>query len=370
MGKKEDTTKAGTAPVSPAKVKVEAISQIAVAVEDIEKTAWDYWDDLGIGPWTVVNWEEPLVYDRFYRGKRATGAHEKIALTQLGGVDGKPGCEFELVTPGKEPSIYRDFLDQRGGAGIHHIQFLVDSVDEVYAVNEAMAKFGFETIQHAKFGPKDNPGAFSYIDATESLGAIWEPVYMGGGAPGEHLIIPSDSKAVSNAKIKVPFISQVGIVVRDVEEACWNYWNLLGIGPWTVYDWEYPLVYDRKYHGKFKWARDKVALTQLGNVEFEVMAQVQGPSGYKEWMDKWGTSINHIQYLVDSVDAVYEHGRILEAQGFPPIGSGTFGKPAAAGAYLYADCNKKLGAIWEPVVNPGDGWLDGLSVSRTIPPIA
>ena len=355
---------------SHAKVQVKEITQIAIAVSDIRKTAADYWNILGVGPWSVFNWSAPEVTERHYHGKSAPGAHEWIALTDLKGKDdsGKDrGCQFELVQPGKEPSMYADFLKERKSNGINHVQFQVNSIEEVNKVEEAMAEFGFQVLQNGKFGPKDNMGMFSYIDTQEPLGGIWEVVYSGGGVAEQPLMIPSNPNPVSKAKMHVPFISQLGVVVRDVEEACWNYWNLLGIGPWTVIDWEYPLVYDRRYHGNLRWARDKIALCMLGGVEFELVAWYQGPSGYKDWLDKYGPSLNHIQFLVPSVDAVYASGAEFEKEGFPALGSGTFGNPAAAGAYLYSDCNKKLGAIWESVKNGGATALDGLSVPRTIP---
>ena len=366
---------AGTG-LSPAKIQVKEISQIAIAVNDIKKTAADYWNLLGVGPWSVFDWSAPEVFDRYYRGKKAA-ADEWIALTDLKGPgpSGEPrGCQFELVAPGKQPSIYKDFLVQRGMNGIHHVQFPVNSIDEVYAVHDAMAEFGFQSIENGKFGGKNaaDPGMFSYIDLTEPLGAIWEPVYGGGGVAEKPMMIPSTNNPVPNGKVieKIPFISQLGVVVRDVEEACWNYWNLLGIGPWTVIDWEYPLVYDRKFHGKLHWARDKIALCMLGGVEFEVVAWYQGPSGYKEAYDKYGMHINHIQYLVPSWQDVYVDGDKFEKAGFPPIGSGTFGNAGSEGAYLYADCNKKLGTIWEPVKNGGANAINGNNAPRTIPPNA
>jgi len=49
-------------------------------------------------------------------------------------------------------------------------------------------------------------------------------------------------------------------VVKDVQATVENYWNILGIGPWEIYLWAAPLVYNRKYHDKPTWAREKIAL--------------------------------------------------------------------------------------------------------------
>ncbi|MDP7415301.1 MAG: hypothetical protein QF906_00380, partial [Dehalococcoidales bacterium] len=61
----------------------------------------------------------------------------------------------------------------------------------------------------------------------------------------------------SPANVKVARINQIGMVVRDLEQVALDFWNLLGIGPWEIYDWEPPFIYDRKYHGKPAGARER-----------------------------------------------------------------------------------------------------------------
>ncbi len=57
----------------------------------------------------------------------------------------------------------------------------------------------------------------------------------------------------SPAKVKVPTIRQVAIVCKDLQIVAKNYWDILGIGPWTIHEWEAPMVYDRTYHGRPAW---------------------------------------------------------------------------------------------------------------------
>ena len=163
---------------SPAKVKCKGINQIAIVVENLELVAKNYWDILGIGPWAIFDWEAPLVYDRKYHGK-AAWAREKIALVQVGDV------QLELVQPVDGPSIYRDWLDEHG-EGIHHMNFLVDDVDEAA---EILVKEGFPSLQSGKFGPKDQRGAYNYLDI-KPLRAIWEPVHMGEEIGAEPVMFP------------------------------------------------------------------------------------------------------------------------------------------------------------------------------------
>jgi hypothetical protein len=150
-------------------------------------------------------------------------------------------------------------------------------------------------------------------------------------------------------------------VVKDLKTVMENYWNILGIGPWDVIHWEAPLVYDRKYHGEPAWAREIIALTQVGGVQLELCQPVEGNSVYLDSLAEHGEGLHHLNFLVDDVD---ETASILAEQGFPSIQSGRFGLPKSKAAYNYIDTKprlpkskaaynyidtKPLRTIWEPV---------------------
>jgi hypothetical protein len=81
--------------------------------------------------------------------------------------------QLELVQPVEGPSIYRDWLD-RHGEGLHHLNFLVDDVDETA---RTLARQGFPSLQSGRFGPTEQKGAYNYIDI-RPLRTIWEPVHV------------------------------------------------------------------------------------------------------------------------------------------------------------------------------------------------
>jgi hypothetical protein len=149
----------------------------------------------------------------------------------------------------------------------------------------------------------------------------------------------------SIAKVKCKGINQIAIVVKDLELVAENYWKILGIGPWAIFKWEAPLVYDRKYHGQAVWAREKIALTQVGNMQLELVQPVEGPSIYRDWLEEHGEGLHHMNFLVDDVD---EAAEVLAIEGFTSIQSGRFEPREQKGAYNYIDI-KPLRAIWEPV---------------------
>ncbi len=152
----------------------------------------------------------------------------------------------------------------------------------------------------------------------------------------------------SPAKVKVKGIEQVAIVVKDIERVVENYWNILGIGPWTIHPWEAPTVYERRYYGKPTWAREKIALAQVGAVQMELVQPVEGDSIYQDWLDEHGEGLHHVNFLVDDVDDLSKTAEILAEEGFPTMQSGRFGPPESRGGFNYID-TKPLRAIWEPI---------------------
>jgi len=144
----------------------------------------------------------------------------------------------------------------------------------------------------------------------------------------------------SPAKVKVTSINQVALVVKDLQKVMENYWDILGIGPWDVYSWEAPLVCDRKYHGGPAWAKEKIAITRVGEVELELCQPIDGNSIYQDFLMEHGEGLHHLNFLVDNVDETTE---ILAKEGFPSIQSGHFGDN---GAFSYIDI-EPLRTIWE-----------------------
>ncbi len=118
----------------------------------------------------------------------------------------------------------------------------------------------------------------------------------------------------------------------------------------NVYDWEFPQLRDRRYHGKPAWAKVKLALTKVGTVELELVEHVDGDSIYQDFLREQGEGLHHLNFMVDDMD---ETAEILAKEGFPSIQSGRFGPSEQKGAYNYID-TKPLRAIWEAVHYPSN----------------
>ena len=322
------------AQASPAKVKAKDITQVAIAVYDLPTVAANYWNMLGIGPWEIYEWESPLVRDRKYYGKPAW-ARERIGYAQVGAV------QLELVQPVGGPSIYGDFLEEHE-EGIHHLQFQVEDVD---GVAEILARECSYRIQNAHCG---DTGAYSYVNI-KPLRAIWELAREPGKKVAKITRYP-ESEEASPAKVKVKDIAQVALAVHDVPMVAASYWNILGIGPWDIYEVKPPTLHDRTYRGKPGDFTYWLALTMAGQVQLELAQPISGDNVYSDFMAEHGEGLYHVAFTVDDINQTTQ---MMNKAGFPTLMSGGF----ADGGFAYYDTPGPLKVI-----------LEAFQVPETMPP--
>jgi catechol 2,3-dioxygenase-like lactoylglutathione lyase family enzyme len=314
---------------SKAKVKVKEIGQIAFVVKDAQKTAENYWNILGIGPWEIYAWESPLVYDRTYHGKSAT-AREKIAIAQVGNV------ELDLCQHVDGKSVYQDFLIDHG-EGIHHLFFSVKNADQTA---EILANEGFPSLQSVRFGPKECSAAVYYVDV-KPLHCTWAPVHKEfiGIIGAEPTRYPATWQE-STAKVRVKAIAQIGIVVKNLEEVMKNYWNILGIGPWEVCEMAPPTLHDRVYHSRPSKFTMRVALSSVGPVQLGLVQPLSGDNIYSDFIEEHGEGLHYLQFIVDDIKGTT---KAMNSDGFTTLMSGGF----SDGHFSCFDTVDVLKCIWE-----------------------
>lgn len=145
-----------------------------------------------------------------------------------------------------------------------------------------------------------------------------------------------------NAKIRVGEISQIGVVVKDLKKALENYWKTLGIGPWRIYTFAPPALREPMIRGKPVPYSMRLALTEIGPIQYELIEPLEGPSIYKEFLASKGEGLHHIQSGFDDVASkLTEFKRI----GINVLMSGKFG----GGEFYYMDTEPILGTIYEIV---------------------
>ena len=316
-------------------IKVKAITQVGIPVTDIDQCVKDYWEKLGIGPWTMVGVKPPDSYDLMYNEKPTTFKF-KVSLITLG------GFEFELMQTLEGHSEYDDFIAAHDGEGANHLQYIVDNVAEMDGHAATMAKLGIHSVMSGRLV---HNGAFNYLDTTATLKTIFEPVRMPDDPNWSTYLYPADEKAVSPAKVIVKAISRVGLVVKDVEAVIRDYISLVGIGPWKIYEAKSPLLHDQTYHGKPADFTMKVGVAKAGAIELELIQPLSGDSIYRDFLAKHGEGIHHVQFEVDDLAKTT---KLMAEEGFPVL----MAAGLQDGGFAYFNTINPLKVIWQAYQPP------------------
>jgi methylmalonyl-CoA/ethylmalonyl-CoA epimerase len=137
-------------------------------------------------------------------------------------------------------------------------------------------------------------------------------------------------------KVKVKNVLHVGVVVRDLQKAMERYWNIFGIGPWDIYTFGPPVVTNTTLRGRPVTFSIKLALTQVGNVQWELIQPLTGPSVYQEFLEQHGEGLHHVACDVGDFDQTVailkEHSIGILTSGQTPDDS-----------FAYMDTEKVLG---------------------------
>ena len=95
----------------------------------------------------------------------------------------------------------------------------------------------------------------------------------------------------------------------------------LGIGPWRVYTFGPENVSDQTYQGRPASFRLRVCFARSGNITWELMEPIDGPSIFADYLERQGEGIHHVAYDCGNLPMV-DRIRAFEARGFRCVQSG------------------------------------------------
>ena len=98
--------------------------QVGIVLDDLDKFLEMMEEFLGISGFEVVEYPSKGTDAEILYHGQASGFKAKIAFKDLG------NFQVEVIQPIEGPSIYQDFLDERG-SGLHHIRFTSESFYEI-----------------------------------------------------------------------------------------------------------------------------------------------------------------------------------------------------------------------------------------------
>ncbi len=135
-------------------------------------------------------------------------------------------------------------------------------------------------------------------------------------------------------------VTQIGIVVRDVEKSAQAWAQLLGVEKPNVIITD---PYDKahtQYLGQPTEAQAKLAFFHLQNITIELIEPIGENSTWREVLEKQGEGVHHIAFQVKDMD---ENVVYLEKLGGKLVQKGDF----TGGSYAYVDMMKQVGVVLE-----------------------
>ena len=133
---------------------------------------------------------------------------------------------------------------------------------------------------------------------------------------------------------------QVSMVVRDLDAAMRTYVDDYGIGPWHVYEFNPGNVEGMHEAGKPVERSWRLALAQVGEVQWELVEPLDDDSVYARFLAEHGPGVHHVGVAVKDYDATIAE---LASRGREVLLGGTYN--GVTFAYLATD--RDLGIVTE-----------------------
>jgi len=135
-------------------------------------------------------------------------------------------------------------------------------------------------------------------------------------------------------------MTQVGIVVSDIDAASRAYADVLGVEKPDIIITDSAEKTNIRYKEQSTDARAKLAFFNLENIQIELIEPIGGPSTWQEHLDTHGESVHHIAFKVGDMQ---QEIAMLEGKGLNMVQKGDF----TGGSYAYIDGRDKLGVLLE-----------------------
>lgn len=302
------------------------LNQIAIVVNDLEAARAAYAQLLGIPQpdWFIAG--PPQLTQVVFRGQ-PTNSESKLCFIPTSSV------QIELIEPNQEPSTMREFLNQVG-EGVHHLAFDVDNLEQGL---QMMKEQGYELEQKGNF--VSGKGRYAYVDTRSTYKTIIELLERENKYDP---LPPASSERKERPLLGTNRISQIGIVVRDLEEAAKAYGQLLGVELPDVIPSGKPEITQVVYQGQPTEAKARFMFIDTPLIQVELIEPGDSPSTWQEELESKGEGVHHISFVVDDLD---EQIACLAELGYSVIQRGNFW--SGKGRYAYIDTRATFKVIME-----------------------
>jgi 4-hydroxyphenylpyruvate dioxygenase-like putative hemolysin len=138
-------------------------------------------------------------------------------------------------------------------------------------------------------------------------------------------------------------LCQIAIVVKSIDETVKFYGEVFGIGPWEVFEANFP---GATYYGEPAGYRGKRAFAKLGPITLELIEPIEGKTVQEDFLKEKGEGLHHIGFAVKDLKKCEEEAEkngLKVIQGFKREDGSGFG---------YLDSDRIGGAIFELIQWP------------------
>jgi methylmalonyl-CoA/ethylmalonyl-CoA epimerase len=140
--------------------------------------------------------------------------------------------------------------------------------------------------------------------------------------------------------LNMPRVGQIGIVVKDIEKTIRYYQDIMGIGPWALFEGEPEWCLEG---GKKVTYKGRMALASSGPIQFELIQILEGRSLYGDTLGE-GEGLHHLGFFVRDMDARLQAAR---AAGVPVLQHALLKRRGLTIEYAYLDTTATGGVITE-----------------------
>jgi hypothetical protein len=133
---------------------------------------------------------------------------------------------------------------------------------------------------------------------------------------------------------------QIAVVVRDLEAAMETYVSDYGIGPWDIYEFNPDNVHDLRENGEPVERSWRLAVAQVGQVQWELVQPLDDESVYARFLETNGPGVHHIGVGVRDYQGTLGH---LAERGHDVLLGGEY----KGISFSYLSTDRDLGVITE-----------------------
>jgi methylmalonyl-CoA/ethylmalonyl-CoA epimerase len=153
-----------------------------------------------------------------------------------------------------------------------------------------------------------------------------------------------ENMTVDGSVLKTQVVTQVGIVVKDIEKTSRAFAALFAVDVPQVVMTDPVKDAHTEFHGQSTKARAKLAFFHLENITIELIEPIDKPSTWQEFLDTHGEGVHHIAFEIKDTDGKIKS---LEKMNMLLIQKGDY----KGGRYSYIDSAPQLGVILELLEN-------------------